>query len=228
MMQQDPRNAGRPPQQDEVTVHLTRGSRPVVPADDGVTVLVPGAMLAPAPTPQAAKPGEAPVFVDDSGSRKQLLRIAGVLIALLSIAFIGIVGVALAVPNVATTVGLGQVIPFIVPGAAAVPPPKPPPPTSQVPVAATPKPKPKPVTVVAATTEPEPVNVDPTTEAAPETTVPPTTVPPTQDPTTATLTVAPTTAPPPAPGGAAPGGAAPVNANPPVAVDPNAAVPAQQ
>jgi hypothetical protein len=45
-----------------------------------------------------------------------------VLIALLSIGFIAMVDVALAVPNVATSVGLGDVMPFIVPGAAVQPP----------------------------------------------------------------------------------------------------------
>ena len=213
-MQQNPRNVGLPPQQDEVTVHLTRGAHPAQALpDDGVTVLVPGAMLAPAPTPQVA-PGEAPVFVDDSGGRKRMLRLAGVLIALLSIGFIAIVGVALAVPNVATSVGLGNVLPFVVPGAAALPPPKAPP-TSQVQVAA-PKPKPKPVVVVAATTESEPerepVNVDPTKDPAPETTDPATTAPATLAPTeVVTATVAPVT---PDPGGTpVQGGAVPVDAN---------------
>jgi hypothetical protein len=191
-------------------VHIPRGARPGAPAqgppDDGVTVLVPGAMLAPAPTPQVARAGEAPVFVDDSGGRKRLLRVAGVLIALLSIGFIGIVGVALAVPNVATSVGLGKVLPFVVPGAAAQPPPTAPP-TLQVQVAA-PKPKPKPVVVVAPPTEPEPVDIDPTTDRAPETTAPATTAPATLDPTAApTATVAPVTQ--------DPGGA--VDANPPAA-----------
>jgi hypothetical protein len=63
-----------------------------------------------------------------------------VLIALLSIGFIAMVGVALAVPNVATSVRLGDVMPFIVPGAAVQPPPTalPAPPVQ----AAQPKPKP--------------------------------------------------------------------------------------
>jgi hypothetical protein len=224
-MPQDPRYAGRPPHEDEVTVHLTRGAGHGAPADDGVTVLVPGAMLAPAPTPQVA-PGEAPVFVDDSGGRKRLLRLAGVLIALLSIGFIGIVGVALAVPNVATSVGLGNVIPFMVPGAAALPPSKAPP-TSQVQVAA-PTPKPKPVVIVAATTEPEPVDVEPTTDPVAETTAPATTAPATVAPTeVATATVAPATPDPggigtggtPVQGGAVPVDVTAVDANVPAAVN---------
>ena len=104
---------------DEVTVHLPDGPNGAKPPD-GVTVLVPGAMLAPAPTPEAGHTGEGPVFVDDGGGRKRLMRLAGMLIALLSIGFIAIIGVALAVPNVATSVGLGDVVPYVVPGAAAV------------------------------------------------------------------------------------------------------------
>jgi hypothetical protein len=69
-----------------------------------------------------AEAGKAPVFVDDSGTRKRLLRIAGVLISLLSVGLLTVVGVALAVPPVITSVGLGGVVPFIVPGAAAPPP----------------------------------------------------------------------------------------------------------
>ena len=105
-------------------------------------MLVPGAMLAPAPTREAGHTGEGPVFVDDGGGRKRLMRLAGMLIALLSIGFIAIIGVALAVPNVATSVGLGDVVPYVVPGAAAVVAPKtsapPTPPPAQ------PKPTPKP------------------------------------------------------------------------------------
>ncbi len=125
--------AGQLPRHDEATVCYTPGARPAAPRmaqplpDDGVTVCVPGALLAPAPTPEVAEVAEAPVFVNDSGSRKRLMRLAGVLIALVSIGFLGVVGVALAVPNVATSVGLGDVVPFIVPGAAAPPPPKAPP-----------------------------------------------------------------------------------------------------
>jgi hypothetical protein len=136
---------------------------------DGVTVLVPGAVLAPAPTPQVAEVSEAPVFVDDSGNRKRLLRLAGVLVALLSISFLAIVGVALAVPNVATSVGLGNVVPFIVPGAAAPPPPKAPPaPRVQ---AAKPKAKVKATVVAAPTAKPKPAEVDtkPATDAQPNT-----------------------------------------------------------
>ena len=122
-MRQNPGTAGSPPPRDDVTVRLPPGALPVAQEPpDGVTVLVPGSVLAPAPTPQNAGTAESPVFVDDSGGRKRLLRLAGVLIALLSIGFIAIVGVALAVPNVATSVGLGSVVPFVVPGAAAVPP----------------------------------------------------------------------------------------------------------
>lgn len=91
------------------------------PSADGVTACMPGAVLAPAPTPEV---GKAPVFVDDSGARKRLLRIAGVLIALLSVGFLTVVGVALAVPPVNTSVGLGSgAVPFIVPSAAPPPPP---------------------------------------------------------------------------------------------------------
>ena len=46
---------------------------------DGVTAYMPGAVLAPAPTPEVAEVGKAPIFVDDSGARKRFLRIAGVL-----------------------------------------------------------------------------------------------------------------------------------------------------
>ena len=95
-----------------------------IPAD-GVTACLPGAVLAPAPTLEVAEGGKAPVFVDDSGTRRRLLRIAGVLISLLSVGFLTVVGVALAVPPVTTSVGLGGgVVPFIVPSAAAPPPPK--------------------------------------------------------------------------------------------------------
>ena len=60
------------PPQDEVTVRLSGAAHQAAsgqgPPADGVTVLVPGAVLAPAPTPQVAGAGEAPVFVDDSGN----------------------------------------------------------------------------------------------------------------------------------------------------------------
>ena len=190
-MQHNPGPAGRrPPLQDEVTVHIPdevtvhlpdgpNGAKP----PDGVTVLVPGAMLAPAPTPEAGHTGEGPVFVDDGGGRKRLMRLAGMLIALLSIGFIAIIGVALAVPNVATSVGLGDVVPYVVPGAAAVvapqtsAPPTPPP--------AQPKPTPKPQVVAERTNEAVQETVEPTASAAP-------TVEP-----TATATVAPTATEPP-------------------------------
>lgn len=172
-MQHNPGPAGRrPPLQDEVTVHIPdevtvhlpdgpNGAKP----PDGVTVLVPGAMLAPAPTREAGHTGEGPVFVDDGGGRKRLMRLAGMLIALLSIGFIAIIGVALAVPNVATSVGLGDVVPYVVPGAAAVvapetsAPPTPPP--------AQPKPTPKPQVVAERTNDAERNNVEPTASAAP-------------------------------------------------------------
>ncbi|HEY0812938.1 MAG TPA: hypothetical protein VGE11_06620 [Pseudonocardia sp.] len=199
-VQQSRRNVGPPALPDEVTVHLPRGANPTAPLPaDEATVLVPGALLAPAPTPQVVRAGEAPVFVDDSGTRKRLLRLAGVLIALLSIGFIGIVGVALAVPDVATSVGLGNVVPFIVPGAAALPALKAAS-TSQPQVAAL-RPKPRPVVVAAPTAELAPVVAEAPTTApvartsAPATTVAATSVPATVDPTAgATLTAAPTTA----------------------------------
>ena len=121
------------PRQDDVTVSFN-GPRPFAPAPaapEGVTVCLPSAELAPAPaaavTGLVAKIDESPVFVDDSGGRKRLLRIVGVLLGLLSISFIAVVGVALAVPTVANSVGLGDVVPFVVPGAAAKPPPPAPP-----------------------------------------------------------------------------------------------------
>jgi outer membrane biosynthesis protein TonB len=221
-MRQNSGPAELPPQQDEVTVRLSGGgvhqaASAEGPPADGVTVLVPGAVLAPAPKPEGAGAGETPVFVDDSGNRKRLLRLAGVLIALVSIGFIALVGVALAVPNVATSVGLGDVMPFIVPGAAVQPPPTAlPAPRVQ---AAQPKPKPKPVIGAIPTTAPEPVNVGPTATPAPvaQTTVEQAsaTAPPT---TQAPVTQAPATQ---APGGAqtggtpAQGGQAPANANAP-------------
>ena len=130
-----------------------------------MTVLVPGTVLAPAPEPQVAGAGDTPVFVDDSGNRKRLLRLAGVLIALLSIGFIAMVGVALAVPNVATSVGLGDVMPFLVPGAAVQPPRRPCPHRECRP----PSPSRSPAIAAAPSTAPEPVNVDPTTTPAPVT-----------------------------------------------------------
>jgi hypothetical protein len=219
-MRQNPGPAGRPAQQDEVTVRLSDGVRQAAsaqgPPADGVTVLVPGAVLAPAPTPQVAGAGEAPVFVDDSGNRKRLLRLAGVLIALLSIGFIAIVGVALAVPNVATSVGLGDVMPFIVPGAAVQPPPKALPATPVQ--AAQPKPKRQPAIAAAPATEAKAVDVDTTTTPAPVTQTTAVQASVTAPPTTEAGTHAPVTQ---APGGTQTGGTpvqggqAPVNANPP-------------
>ena len=187
-MQHNPGPAGRrPPLQDEVTVHIPdevtvhlpdgpNGAKP----PDGVTVLVPGAMLAPAPTPEAGHTGEGPVFVDDGGGRKRLMRLAGMLIALLSIGFIAIIGVALAVPNVATSVGLGDVVPYVVPGAAAVVTPA----TSTVPTPppAPPEPTAKPQVVAERSNTAERGEVDPTTSAAPTT----------ETAATATATVEPT------------------------------------
>jgi len=179
------------PRQDDVTVSFNGGghapfapSAPAVP--EGATVCLPGASLAPAPTAAVtglvAKIDESPVFVDDSGGRKRLLRVVGVLIGLLSISFLAVVGVALAVPTVATSVGLGDVVPFVVPGAAAKPPPPAPP--------APPAFKPKKAPVVKPKPEPKP---EPKVEA-PAPTVAPTTVPPTQAPATeAPVTEAPVT-----------------------------------
>ena len=187
-MQHNPGPAGRrPPLQDEVTVHIPdevtvhlpdgpNGAKP----PDGVTVLVPGAMLAPAPTPEAGNAGEGPVFVDDGGGRKRLMRLAGMLIALLSIGFIAIIGVALAVPNVATSVGLGDVVPYVVPGAAAVvapqtsAPPTPPP--------AQPKPTPKPQVVAERTIAAAPENVEPTAPTVEPTATATATAPPATEP----------------------------------------------
>jgi len=222
------------PRQDDVTVSWGGPSAPAAP--EGVTVCLPSAELAPAPaaavTGLVAKIDESPVFVDDSGGRKRLLRVVGVLIGLLSISFLAVVGVALAVPTVATSVGLGDVVPFVVPGAAAKPPPPAPP--------APPAFKPKKAPVVRPKPEPKP---EPKVEA-PAPTVAPTTVPPTQAPATeapateAPVTEAPVTqdpapapvpapepapapAPEPAPAPAPEGGAKPpiVVANAPVADD---------
>jgi len=163
-MQQSAGNVGLLPRRDEHFGHAAHRA-PFAPAPEGVTVCLSGAVLAPAPaaavTGLVAKIEEAPVFVDDSGSRKRLLRVVGVLIGLLSIGFLSIVGVALAVPTVATSVGLGDVVPFVVPGAAAPPPPKAP----EAPkVQAKPKPKPKPAVVKP---EPKPVVEAPAPKPAP-------------------------------------------------------------
>jgi hypothetical protein len=179
------------PRQDDVTVSFNGGghapfapSAPAVP--EGATVCLPGASLAPAPaaavTGLVAKIDESPVFVDDSGGRKRLLRIVGVLLGLLSISFLAVVGVALAVPTVATSVGLGDVVPFVVPGAAAKPPPPAPPAPAPF------KPKKAPIVAPKPAPKPEPK------EEAPAPTVAPTTVPPTQAPVTeAPVTEAPVT-----------------------------------
>ena len=204
------------PRQDDVTVSWGGPSAPAAP--EGVTVCLPSAELAPAPaaavTGLVAKIDESPVFVDDSGGRKRLLRIVGVLLGLLSISFLAVVGVALAVPTVATSVGLGDVVPFVVPGAAAKPPPPAPP--------APPPFKPKKAPVVKP--KPAPKVVAPAPIVAP-TTVPPTQAPVTEAPVTeAPVTEAPVTqapAPEPAPAPAPEGGAKPpiVVANAPVADD---------
>ena len=187
-MRQNTRRAGPLPQQDETTVVVDVGNHPVPPAAarpalpaDGVTACVPGAVLAPAPTPEGGQAREAPVFVDESGARKRLLRIAGVLIALLSVGFLAVVGVALAVPSVAISVGLGDVLPFIIPGAAAPLAPKAPPtPRAQV---AKPTPKPKPAAVAAPTTKPKPADIAlPTSTPAPTTEAASTQAPVTQAP----------------------------------------------
>jgi hypothetical protein len=119
-------------------------------APEAVTVCVTSAVLAPAPATAAAA-AETPVFVDNSGARKRLLRILGVLLGLLAISFLAVVGVALATPTVATSVGLGDVAPFVVPAAAAPPPAKAP--TAPQVQVAKPKPKHRPTQVAA----PEPV-----------------------------------------------------------------------
>jgi hypothetical protein len=209
-MQQFPGPAGRRPLQDEVTVHIPdevtvhlpdgpNGARP----PDGVTALVPGAMLAPAPTPEGGHEGDGPVFVNDGGGRKRLMRLAGMLIALLSIGFLAIIGVALAVPNVATSVGLGDVVPYVVPGAAAVPAPK----TSAAPTPPPAQPKPTPKPQVAAERTNTEREVEPTATAAP-------TVEPTA---TATVTVVATQ---PASTETPPTQTAPTGDNPPVDANP--------
>ncbi len=95
----------------------TTNHRPGPHADE-LTVCVPGALLAAAPAAEAP-----PVFVDDSGTRRKLIRFTGLVVMLALVGFLGLVGVALAVPSVGATVGLGDVTPFMVPGAAAKPPP---------------------------------------------------------------------------------------------------------
>ncbi len=204
----------------------TMNQKPGTLSDD-VTVCVPGAMLAAAPAAEAP-----PVFVDDSGTRRKLIRVTGVVVMLVLVGFLGLVGVALAVPSVGATVGLGNVTPFLVPGAAA----KPPPPAPVAVVKkrvqtiaparrSTPKPQ------VAATTQPAPKKEAPVV-IAPPTTEPPTTAPPVTAPPT---TVAPTTVPPVvAPPVVAPPVVDPPVVNPPapappVVVDPpKAAEPAPQ
>ena len=125
-------------------------------APEGVTVCMTSAVLAPAPAAPAA--AETPVFVDDSGARKRLLRITGVLLGLLAIGFIGVVGIAIATPSVATSVGLGDVTPFVVPGAAAPPPAKAPTAPMQ---AAKPKTKARPAQVIAPAPQPAPGHDEP-------------------------------------------------------------------
>ena len=185
-MQQSAGNVGLLPRRDEHFGHAARRApfAPTSAAPEGVTVCLSGAVLAPAPaaavTGLVAKIEEAPVFVDDSGSRKRLLRIVGVLIGLLSIGFISIVGVALAVPNVATSVGLGDVVPFVVPGAAAPPPPKAPEaPAPKVQFKPKAKPKAKPAVVAP---EPKPVVEAPAPKPAPVEQAPVTQAPVTEAP----------------------------------------------
>jgi hypothetical protein len=150
-MQHNPGNVALLPRPAQ---HPTPAHRaPFAPAvmPEAVTVCVTSAVLAPAPATAAAA-AETPVFVDDSGARKRLLRIAGVLLGLLAIGFLSVVGIALATPSVATSVGLGDVTPFVVPGAAAPPPAKAP--TAPQVQVAKPKPKPKPRPVQVAAPEP--------------------------------------------------------------------------
>jgi hypothetical protein len=202
-VRQNTRRAALLPPQDETTVVFDVGNRPLPPAAarpalpaDGVTVCVPGAVLAPAPTPEGGQARDAPVFVDESGARKRLLRVAGLLIALISVGFLAIVGVALAVPSVAISVGLGDVLPFMIPGAAAPPAPKAPPaPHDQV---AKPTPKPKPAVVAAPTTKPKPADIAlPTSTPAPTTEAASTQAPVTRPPVTRPpVTQAPVTQPP--------------------------------
>jgi hypothetical protein len=195
-MQQNAGNVGLLPRPDENTVLFHRGARrapfaPAPAAPEGVTVCVTGAMLAPAPAAAAtglvAKVDESPVFVDDSGSRKRLLRVVGVLLGLLSISFLGVVGVALAVPSVATSVGLGDAVPFVVPGAAAAPP-------AKAPAAPQAKPKPKAKPAVVASPKPKPVAEAAAPKPAPVEQAPVTQAPVTQAPVTqAPVTQAPVT-----------------------------------
>jgi hypothetical protein len=163
-MQHNPGNVALLPRPTHYPAPAHRG--PFAP--EAVTVCVTSAVLAPAPTAPVA--AETPVFVDDSGARKRLLRIAGVLLGLLAIGFLGVVGIAIATPSVATSVGLGDVTPFVVPGAAAPPPAKAP--TAPVQVAKPkpqPKAKPRPVQVaapepVAPAPQPAPSHDQPTTD----------------------------------------------------------------
>jgi hypothetical protein len=116
-------NGGPPPRHDGATARFAVGARPLPPALDRTTRLS-GALLAPAPTRDAA---EVQVFVDDSGGRKGLMRLAGVLVAVVSIGFLAVVCTAVAAPSVMPAVEIGDVMPFEVPPAAAPPPPPPPP-----------------------------------------------------------------------------------------------------
>ena len=139
---------------------------------DEVTVCVPGALLAAAPSAEAP-----PVFVDDSGTRRKLIRFTGLIVMLVLVGFLGMVGVALAVPSVGATVGLGDVTPFLVPGAAAKPPP--PAPVAVVKkrvqtIAPVRHPVAKPKITVAPEPEPE--------KETPVVIAPPTTAPPVVDP----------------------------------------------
>jgi hypothetical protein len=116
-------NGGLPPRPYGATGGFAGGARPLPPALERTTRLT-GALLAPAPTRDAA---EVQVFVDDSGGRKGLMRLAGVLVAVVSVGFLAAIGAAVAAPSVMPVVEVGDVMPFVVPPAAAPPPPPPPP-----------------------------------------------------------------------------------------------------
>jgi hypothetical protein len=155
-MQHNPGNVALLPRPTQYPVPAHRA--PFAP--EAVTVCVTSAVLAPAPAAAVAA-AETPVFVDDSGARKRLLRITGVLLGLLAIGFLGVVGIAIATPSVATSVGLGDATPFVVPGAAAPPPAKAP--TAPV-QAAKPMSKARPAQVIA----PEPVAPAPQPAPSPD------------------------------------------------------------
>ena len=108
-------------------------------APEGVTVCMTSAVLAPAPAAPAA--AETPVFVDDSGARKRLLRITGVLLGLLAIGFLGVVGIAIATPSVAPRSASATSPPSWCPARPHPRPPRPPPRRCRPP---SPSPRPRP------------------------------------------------------------------------------------